>query len=483
MSKSLDIRRRRMSEGYPPDWDSRRRSVYQRDNYQCQNCGAQGGPHGNAELHAHHVVPKSKGGTHQLNNLTTMCSTCHDAIHNQNDVSPTNPQIEQSVSQSRDDEMSDIEWFFLQMQIIFSLDESPVSEKNISVFILLPELMRIMNESGVEIIEIQSYGDTPPEQLFRRYEYSISILEDLLLSEGSTDKEKLEKLINTLGATDNSQILSPKTKEALSGGNDIQPLAKVVNEITNEMNKNSKAAYSEEINSISESTLQLIETCISNIEIWEDILSTDYQELDNFSVTHSEMWELNESVEEVSRQFEDWYSTFDRYGSEILRNKRKKSNLTKKERRFNNSFNGCPNCKDQGVLEISSDLADDETEGFITRLECINCEVLLESDHGLKKWTLKEGPEHLEGETLAIDGWKQIALSDSKDKPDIERIRKDIEGKSKAFKIGLLVVGGLWSLFGLLFVIIDFIHISWVLGIPIWGYFGVFELRRRGFSI
>ena len=70
-----------MSEGYPSDWDSRRKDVYQRDDYTCQNCGTTGGPRGNAELHAHHIVPKSNGGTHKRSNLKTMCSECHKAIH------------------------------------------------------------------------------------------------------------------------------------------------------------------------------------------------------------------------------------------------------------------------------------------------------------------------------------------------------------------------------------------------------------------
>lgn len=70
-----------MSDGYPSDWDTRRKDVYQRDDYTCKNCGAMGGSRGNAELHAHHIVPKSKGGTHKRSNLKTMCSECHKAIH------------------------------------------------------------------------------------------------------------------------------------------------------------------------------------------------------------------------------------------------------------------------------------------------------------------------------------------------------------------------------------------------------------------
>ncbi len=70
-----------MGDGYPSDWDSRRKAVYRRDDYQCRNCGRQGGPHGDAELHAHHIVPKSKGGSDELSNLATLCGECHNEAH------------------------------------------------------------------------------------------------------------------------------------------------------------------------------------------------------------------------------------------------------------------------------------------------------------------------------------------------------------------------------------------------------------------
>lgn len=65
----------------PDDWDVRRRAVYQRDNYQCVNCGAAGEPHGSHELHADHVVPRSRGGPDDLVNLRTLCRECHEARH------------------------------------------------------------------------------------------------------------------------------------------------------------------------------------------------------------------------------------------------------------------------------------------------------------------------------------------------------------------------------------------------------------------
>ncbi|PSP95078.1 hypothetical protein BRC91_03490 [Halobacteriales archaeon QS_4_62_28] len=77
-----------MKREYPSNWDSRRKKVYRRDGYTCQNCGAKGGPKGNTELHAHHIVPKSKGGTHETSNLQTVCSECHNAIH-EDSIAPT----------------------------------------------------------------------------------------------------------------------------------------------------------------------------------------------------------------------------------------------------------------------------------------------------------------------------------------------------------------------------------------------------------
>lgn len=54
-----------MTRDYPGDWNARRKRVYKRDNYTCQNCGDKGKDKGDANIHAHHVVPKSKGGSHR----------------------------------------------------------------------------------------------------------------------------------------------------------------------------------------------------------------------------------------------------------------------------------------------------------------------------------------------------------------------------------------------------------------------------------
>lgn len=75
--------------GYPPDWDQRRRRVYKRDDYTCQNCGNQGGSYGDTELHAHHIVNVASGGSHDLTNLITLCADCHTATHNPGVMAPT----------------------------------------------------------------------------------------------------------------------------------------------------------------------------------------------------------------------------------------------------------------------------------------------------------------------------------------------------------------------------------------------------------
>lgn len=81
-----------MSSSYPSDWDSRRKKVYKRDNHTCQNCKRKGGTVNGVELHAHHVVPVSKNGSHDLTNLITVCADCHNAIHG-NSMAPENPSI------------------------------------------------------------------------------------------------------------------------------------------------------------------------------------------------------------------------------------------------------------------------------------------------------------------------------------------------------------------------------------------------------
>ena len=57
-------------------WKQLRSTVFERDNYTCQYCGAHGG-----SLHCDHVMPVSRGGSNELSNLATACATCNQAKH------------------------------------------------------------------------------------------------------------------------------------------------------------------------------------------------------------------------------------------------------------------------------------------------------------------------------------------------------------------------------------------------------------------
>ena len=65
------------SEGpYPENWRELSDQVRKRDGYRCTQCGAK-----DVELHVHHIVPLSLGGSNEDNNLTTLCDYCHGEIH------------------------------------------------------------------------------------------------------------------------------------------------------------------------------------------------------------------------------------------------------------------------------------------------------------------------------------------------------------------------------------------------------------------
>lgn len=55
-------------------WMLARRQCLQRDNYQCRSCGHV--VYGKT-AHADHIIPKSQGGSDLLDNLQTLCATCH----------------------------------------------------------------------------------------------------------------------------------------------------------------------------------------------------------------------------------------------------------------------------------------------------------------------------------------------------------------------------------------------------------------------
>jgi hypothetical protein len=59
-------------------WKNLRKIIYKRDNWMCQMCLKKC----NSNIQCHHIIPVSDGGGHQLDNLVTLCKSCHLKIHN-----------------------------------------------------------------------------------------------------------------------------------------------------------------------------------------------------------------------------------------------------------------------------------------------------------------------------------------------------------------------------------------------------------------
>jgi uncharacterized protein YdaU (DUF1376 family) len=55
-----------------PEWGRRRAAVFARDQDRCVYCGTEEGP-----FECDHIVPVSRGGTNDLENLATACVTCN----------------------------------------------------------------------------------------------------------------------------------------------------------------------------------------------------------------------------------------------------------------------------------------------------------------------------------------------------------------------------------------------------------------------
>ena len=59
------------------EWRTKRKEIYQRDNYECQLCGEHGG-----RLHAHHIISAGVCKDSLSNkNLITLCQSCHTKVH------------------------------------------------------------------------------------------------------------------------------------------------------------------------------------------------------------------------------------------------------------------------------------------------------------------------------------------------------------------------------------------------------------------
>jgi 5-methylcytosine-specific restriction endonuclease McrA len=65
------------AEGYPQDWDDLRMEILQRDDFKCQ----EGDERCSGPLQIHHIIPLSRGGSNNPENLVTLCLYHHSLKH------------------------------------------------------------------------------------------------------------------------------------------------------------------------------------------------------------------------------------------------------------------------------------------------------------------------------------------------------------------------------------------------------------------
>ncbi|MYS58704.1 MULTISPECIES: HNH endonuclease [Streptomycetaceae] len=55
----------------PADWSKRKAKILVRDRFRCQFCGSP------RKLEVDHIIPVSRGGSWEPDNLWTLCQSCH----------------------------------------------------------------------------------------------------------------------------------------------------------------------------------------------------------------------------------------------------------------------------------------------------------------------------------------------------------------------------------------------------------------------
>jgi len=124
------------------EWSKARARALRRDQYRCQYCDRREGKWG-TDLHVHHIQPIQKGGGHSLENLVTLCNSCHNKLHGRYDDKDELPP-----------KLLDEEWATL------GFSDTRVDRSELS-------------DCANEIIDVlQSRGPTQLKEIVERSEYS-----------------------------------------------------------------------------------------------------------------------------------------------------------------------------------------------------------------------------------------------------------------------------------------------------------------------
>lgn len=78
-----------------------RLDVFERDDYRCQMCGRT--VEDGIKLHIDHIVPFSKGGSNDMDNLQVLCHECNLAKHDRMDLKRTRELLEEQEDEDGDE--------------------------------------------------------------------------------------------------------------------------------------------------------------------------------------------------------------------------------------------------------------------------------------------------------------------------------------------------------------------------------------------
>lgn len=307
---------------YPSDWNQRRKAVYKRDDYECQNCGRQGGPNGNTELHAHHVVPKASGGTHKNTNLVTVCEQCHRSIHNDVEA-PTAGSVGGAMGGNELDKTLIGLKLAQNFPRVFSRDDDylPPSPP-IVLYIYASE---VYFDTYEDIISFAARQEQLPEELHDRYRLSREICLGLLgETEDVPDYETLSNdLIDVVNQSQKphekvSEIISTVHADTLHGANaELKELER------------DDAPYSyTQFLSRSE---DLFDTLKEQFILYDQIVSITEYGVPTLTASDVEPWKLNEVNEDIEHIFPKWEESVQEVGK---KGKKKMNDL-------NNQTEGC----------------------------------------------------------------------------------------------------------------------------------------------
>ena len=96
-------------------------------------------------LELHHIIPKSRGGTNNKNNLIKICSKCHGLVHNVDFVNERGGLIKESIIKSEKELKQSNIWLEKNEHIYFKLMEDLLQkdETKHSLILNLLELNKI----------------------------------------------------------------------------------------------------------------------------------------------------------------------------------------------------------------------------------------------------------------------------------------------------------------------------------------------------